>query len=85
MRERGIIEYQGKEKGAKVMESTIQNPFISYPENNFAIKKETYFLMFLIKFLMFLLMFSVNQVVSNKYNLCAYLCTVKFKEFTWSY
>lgn len=79
MRERGIIEYQEKEKGPKVMESPRQNPFISYPENNFAMKKETYFLMFL-------LMFSVNQLVSNKCSLCAYsLCTVKFKEFTWSY
>lgn len=29
---------------------------------------------------MFLLMFSVNQLVSNKCGLCAYLCTVKFKE-----
>lgn len=85
MRERGIIEYPGEEKGAKIMESPRQNPFISYPENNLAIKKRNLFFNVCSNFLMFLLMFSVNQVVSNKYSLCAYLCTVKFKEFIWSY
>lgn len=41
--DRGIIQYQGEERGAKIMESPRQNTFISYPENTFAIKKENLF------------------------------------------
>lgn len=46
MRERGIIQYQGKEKGTKVMESTRQTPFISYLEIILLLKRKLNFNIF---------------------------------------